>query len=203
MIKLAAGRGQLRIALAIAAVPLLLSAGASAQVPFTSAQGGYSVSFPAEPRETVETKPDAKIFSYIVRQNDAVYGSSHVDYNSDLDAEQELQANAQNFADALKAPVTSRRGHGSRQPRGLAVSADSRVGRAGSGCGGGGWPAYRIEVPAGRCDCSSGAAGPVIAASAWPGSPAGIAWLYQRRAWPALPCRPSGTIAGSGAARYG
>src|SRR5207249_4811591 len=94
---------------AIVAAALFLPAGASAQVPFTSAQGGYFVSFPAEPRETVETKPEGKIFSYIVRQNDAVYGSSHVDYNSDLDVEQELQANALNFADAVKAPVTSRR----------------------------------------------------------------------------------------------
>ena len=108
MINSTAGWGQLRIALAMVAVALL-PGGTSAQVPFTSAQGGYSVSFPAEPRETVETKPEAKIFSYIVRQNDAVYGSSHVDYNSDLDAEQELQANALNFADAVKAPVTSRR----------------------------------------------------------------------------------------------
>jgi hypothetical protein len=96
--------------LATLAAALLLPAGsAAAQVPFTSAEGGYSVSFPAEPRETVETKPDGKIFSYLVRQDDAVYGSSHVDYNSDLDVEQELQSNAVNFADALHAPVTSRR----------------------------------------------------------------------------------------------
>jgi hypothetical protein len=38
-------------------------------------------------------------------------------------------------------------------------------------------------------DCSSRAATPVIAAGAWPGSPAAIAWLYQQRASPALPCR--------------
>src|SRR5262249_16163399 len=75
--------------------------GASAEVPFTSPEGGYSVAFPAEPRETVETRPDGKIFSYMVRQNDAAYGTSHVEYKSDLDVEQELQANAVNFADAL------------------------------------------------------------------------------------------------------
>jgi hypothetical protein len=95
--------------LAFFTAALLLPAGVAAQVPFTSAEGGYSISFPAEPRETVETKPEAKIFSYIVRQDDAVYGSSHVEYNSDLDVEQELQANAVNFAAALQAPVTSRR----------------------------------------------------------------------------------------------
>jgi hypothetical protein len=97
------------IPLAMLAAALLLAARVSAQVPFTSAEGGYSVSFPEKPRETAETKPEGKIFSYIVRQNDAVYGSSHVEYNSDLDIEQELQANAVNFADAVKAPVTSRR----------------------------------------------------------------------------------------------
>jgi hypothetical protein len=96
-------------ALAVLAVALCWAAGASAEMPFTSPEGGYSVSFPAEPRETVETRPDGKIFSYMVRQNDAAFGTSHVEYNSDLDVEQELQANAVNFADALKAPVTSRR----------------------------------------------------------------------------------------------
>jgi len=95
--------------LAMLAAALLLAAGASAQVPFTSAEGGYSVSFPEKPRETAETKPEGRIFSYIVRQDDAVYGSSHVEYNSDLDVEQELQANAVNFTDAVKAPLTSRR----------------------------------------------------------------------------------------------
>ena len=82
--------GRLRFApLAILAAALLLAPGVGAQVPFTSAQGGYSVSFPAEPRETVETKPEAKISSYIIRKDDTVYGSSHVDYNSDLDIEQD------------------------------------------------------------------------------------------------------------------
>jgi len=52
-------------------------------------------------------------------------------------------------------------------------------------------------------DCSSRAARPVIAAGAWPGSPAAIGRLYQRRAWPALPCRSSGTIVGSGCGRMG
>jgi len=103
-------QGTLRFApLAILAAALLPVAGASAQVPFTSAEGGYSISFPAEPRETAETKPEGKIFSYTVRHDDAVYGSSHVEYNSELDIEQELQANAVNFADAVKAPLTSRR----------------------------------------------------------------------------------------------
>ena len=102
--------GTLRFApLAILAAALLPVAGASAQVPFTSAEGGYSVSFPAEPRQTAATKPAGKIFSYTVRHDDAVYGSSHVEYNSELDIEQELQANAVNFADAVKAPLTSRR----------------------------------------------------------------------------------------------
>ena len=103
-------QGTLRFAsLAILAATLLPAASASTQVPFTSAEGGYSISFPAEPRETVETKPEAKIFSYIVRQDDAIYGSSHVEYNSELDVEAELQSNAVNFAEAVKAPVTSRR----------------------------------------------------------------------------------------------
>jgi hypothetical protein len=102
--------GRLRFApFAILAAALLLAAGVSAQVPFTSSEGGYSVSFPAEPRESVETKPEGKISSYLVNQGDSAYGSSHVEYNSDLDVEQELQANAVNFADAVKAPVTSRR----------------------------------------------------------------------------------------------
>jgi hypothetical protein len=95
--------------LAVFSTALLLAAGASSQVPLTSAEGGYSVSFPEKPRETAETKPEGRIFSYIVRQDDAVYGSSHVEYNSDLDVEQELQANAVNFANAVKAPLTSRR----------------------------------------------------------------------------------------------
>jgi hypothetical protein len=100
----------LRIAsIGIVAAALLLPRNGSTQVPFNSAQGGYAVSFPAEPRETVETKPEGKIFSYIVRQPDVVFGSSHAEYNSDLDVEQELQANALNFADAVKASVTSRR----------------------------------------------------------------------------------------------
>jgi hypothetical protein len=101
--------GRLCAPIAILAAALWWAGGASAEVPFTSAEGGYSVSFPAQPRETVETRPDGKIFSYMVRQNDAAYGSSHVEYKSDLDVEQELQANAVNFAEALKAPVTSRR----------------------------------------------------------------------------------------------
>ena len=96
-------------AMLAAVLLLLLPAAAAAQVPFTSTEGGYSISFPAEPRETVETKPEGKIFNYIVRQDNAAYGSSHVDYKSDLDVEQELQANAANFADAMQAPVTSRR----------------------------------------------------------------------------------------------
>jgi hypothetical protein len=101
--------GTLRFApLAILAAALLPLA-ASAQIPFTSAEGGYSVSFPAEPRQTAAAKPEGRIFSYTVRHDDTVYGSSHVEYNSELDIEQELQANAVNFADAVKAPLTSRR----------------------------------------------------------------------------------------------
>jgi len=102
-------QGALRFASLAILAATLLPAGAAAQVPFTSAEGGYSISFPAEPRETAETKPEGKIFSYIVRQDDAVYGSSHVEYNSELDVEAELQSNAVNFAEAVKAPVTSRR----------------------------------------------------------------------------------------------
>ena len=51
------------------------------------------------------------------------------------------------------------------------------------------------------CDCSSGRQGrsPLLA----PGSWAGVAWLDQRRAWPALPCRSSGTVVGSGLRMYG
>ena len=97
------------VALAVLTAALCWTDGSSAEVPFTSPEGGYSVSFPVQPRETVETRPDGKIFSYLVRQNDVAYGTSHVEYNADLDVEQELQANAVNFADALKAPVTSRR----------------------------------------------------------------------------------------------
>src|SRR5205823_11985830 len=47
------------------------------------------------------------IVSYLLREDDAVYGTSHVDYSSDIDVEQELQANAMNFAGALRAPLTS------------------------------------------------------------------------------------------------
>ena len=97
------------VPLAILAAVLLLPGGASAQAPFTSAEGGYTISFPAAPKETVETKPEGKISSYIVRHDNGVYGTSHAEYKSDLDVEAELQANAVNFADAVKAPLTSRR----------------------------------------------------------------------------------------------
>ena len=96
------------VRLAVLLAALLFPVAALGETPFTSVQGGYSVSFPAEPRETVQAQPEGRIVSYLVREEDAVYGTSHVDYSSDIDVEQELQANAMNFAGALRAPLTSR-----------------------------------------------------------------------------------------------
>src|SRR5436305_9611323 len=59
------GRGA-SASLTVLLAALLVPAAALAETSFTSVQGGYSVSFPAEPRETVQTQPEGRIVSYLL-----------------------------------------------------------------------------------------------------------------------------------------
>ncbi len=96
--------------LAIAAAVLLVPAGLSAQVAFTAAKGGYTIVFPEKPQEQeVALSPSVKETVYSVNRGDASFLAGYTEYQSDVDAAKELEADVQSFVVQIHAQMGGRK----------------------------------------------------------------------------------------------
>ncbi len=96
--------------LATAATVLLVPAGLSAQVAFTPAKGGYTIVFPEKPREQeVALSPSVKETVYSVNRGDASFLAGYTEYQSDVDAAKELEADVQSFVVQIHAQMGGRK----------------------------------------------------------------------------------------------
>ena len=95
----------------IAALLVLIAAlaAAAASYKFTSAEGGYSVSFPAAPREQVNEDNNARTVLNALNYDNGYYAVVHVDNKFDLKLNDELEGNINKFSEQLNAPTQLRR----------------------------------------------------------------------------------------------
>ncbi len=96
--------------LAIAAAVLLVPAGLSAQVAFAPAKGGYTISFPEKPQEQeVALSQTVKETVYSVNRGDASFLAGFTEYQNDMDAAKELEADVQSFVVQIHAQMGGRK----------------------------------------------------------------------------------------------
>jgi hypothetical protein len=90
---------------------LLIAALTAAAVPykFTSAEGGYSVSFPAAPQEQVNEDNNARTVLNALNYDHGYYAVVHVDNKFDLKLNDELEGNINKFTEQFNAPTQLRR----------------------------------------------------------------------------------------------
>jgi hypothetical protein len=95
----------------IATLLVLIAALAAAAAPykFTSAEGGYSVSFPAAPQEQVNEDNNARTVLNALNYDNGYYAVVHVDNNFDLKLNDELEGNINKFSEQFNAPTQLRR----------------------------------------------------------------------------------------------
>ena len=95
----------------IAALLVLIAALAAAAAPykFTSAEGGYSVSFPAAPQEQVNEDNNARTVLNALNHDNGYFAVVHVDNKFDLKLNDELEGNINKFTEQINAPTQLRR----------------------------------------------------------------------------------------------
>jgi hypothetical protein len=92
-------------------IAALVFAAAAAAAPyrFTSAEGGYSVSFPAAPQEQVNEDNNARTVLNALNYDNGYYAVVHVDNKFDLKLNDELEGNINKFSEQFNAPTQLRR----------------------------------------------------------------------------------------------
>jgi hypothetical protein len=95
----------------IAALLVFVAALAAAATPykFTSAEGGYSVSFPAAPQEQVNEDNNARTVLNALNYDNGYFAVVHVDNKFDLKLNDELEGNINKFTEQFNAPAQLRR----------------------------------------------------------------------------------------------
>jgi hypothetical protein len=88
---------------------LVLVTRPAAAYPFTSTEGGYSVSFPAAPQEQVNEDATARTVHNALNYDNAYYAVIHVDNKVDLKVNEELDGNIKKFTEQFDAPTQLRR----------------------------------------------------------------------------------------------
>jgi hypothetical protein len=95
--------------LALAAALLLAAAGMAFSLDtYDSGAGGYSVVFPSPSEENIQTTPNYRIVTHVLREDNVIYIAAHGDYTMQLDPELELNANIDNYVKEIRARVLSR-----------------------------------------------------------------------------------------------
>ncbi len=96
--------------LAIVAGVLLVPAGLSAQVAIAPAKGGYTIVFPEKPQEQeVALSQSVTETVYSVNRGDASFLVGFTEYQDDMDAGKELEADVQSFVVQIHAQMTGRK----------------------------------------------------------------------------------------------
>ena len=96
-------------AVLIAALTLPARFSAAAPHQFTSADGGYSVTFPAAPQEQMNEDERARTVLNALNYDNGYFAVVHVDNKRDLKLNDELEGNITKFTDQLNAPAQLRR----------------------------------------------------------------------------------------------
>jgi hypothetical protein len=75
----------------------------------TSADTGYSVTFPVQPRKTLTKEKGVSLALYLVRDGDNIFASQEGFYSEIKDVQAELEADLANFVKQLDSEITSKR----------------------------------------------------------------------------------------------
>jgi hypothetical protein len=97
-----------RLGLALLCVicsPSIAVAGAT----ITSADTGYSVTFPVQPKKELSTEKGVNLALYIVRDGDNIFAAQEGFYPAIKDVQAELETDLVNFAKQLSSEITSKR----------------------------------------------------------------------------------------------
>jgi hypothetical protein len=94
----------------VLAAALLLAGAATALAPYVygSTAGDYTVNFPSDPKEDVQTTSVYRIVSHAIREDSVIYIAAHGDFQVPPSPEVELDANIDNYVKELHADVLSR-----------------------------------------------------------------------------------------------
>jgi hypothetical protein len=113
----------------------------------TSADTGYSVTFPVQPRKELTTKKGLNLALYLVRDGDNIFASQEGFYSEIKDVQAELEADLAKFAKQLDSEITFKRNADFITTAGTALPARqfSFEGPKFAGKG--------IAVASGRCTC--------------------------------------------------
>jgi hypothetical protein len=84
--------------------PSIALAGAT----ITSADTGYSVTFPVQPKKELETEKGVNLARYLVRDGDNIFASQEGFYPAIKDVQAELETDLANFVKQLDAELTSK-----------------------------------------------------------------------------------------------
>ena len=95
--------------LLIAALILPARIAPAAPYQFTSADGGYSIAFPAGPQEQVNEDDKARTVLNALNHDNGYYAVVHVDNKIDLKLNDELEGNISKFTEQINAPTQLRR----------------------------------------------------------------------------------------------
>ena len=85
--------------------PSIAVAGAT----ITSADTGYSVTFPVQPKKELSTEKGVNLALYIVRDGDNIFAAQEGFYPEIKDVQAELEADLANFVKQLDSEITSKR----------------------------------------------------------------------------------------------
>ena len=90
--------------LVVAASPVI-----GAPYQFTSEEAGYSITFPAQPKQETAEESNARTVLNAVNHDEAYYAVVHVDHAYDVSANDELDGNIAKFTKQIGAPTQLRR----------------------------------------------------------------------------------------------
>jgi hypothetical protein len=107
------------LTLLLAATPIV-----AAPYQFTSDEAGYSITFPAQPKEEATNENNARTVLNAVNHDEGYYAVVHVDHSYDLKAEEELEGNITKFTQQIGAPTQLRRKRKFPKPPGELLSAE-------------------------------------------------------------------------------
>lgn len=93
--------GSIRLFSLLLAAALATALPAGSQVPFTSSEGGYSIVFPVQPKDQPSTGYRSKTALHIAVDDKALFIAGDTIYEDEMNVEQELKADVDNFIKAI------------------------------------------------------------------------------------------------------
>jgi hypothetical protein len=123
--------------------PSMAVAGAT----ITSADTGYSVTFPVQPKKELSTEKGVNLVLYLVRDGDNIFASQEGFYPAIKDVQAELEADLANFVKQLSSEITS------KQNADFITTAGTNLPARHFSFDGPKFAGMGIAVASGRCTC--------------------------------------------------